>query len=119
MKKKLMISLIVCMLVFTGLSTLSIAEPVSKSDEKDTLDPGGIRGPIFGILNGYEFFGPYNDHLKLDAIHIRYIGIGHGFCSGLYPRLYSHREVNFLYPSFKGIITPVFIIGTISGLPGE
>ena len=119
MKKKLMICLIVCMLVFTGLSALSTAKPSLKYEEKPTLDPGVIRGPIWGRIRGYEFTGPYSDHLELDTICIRYFGIGYAFNSGLYPRVYRDRHVTFSYPNFKGIITPTFIIGTISGLPGE
>ena len=72
-----------------------------------------------GIIRDYQFTGPYNDHLELDAIRVRYFGIGYAFNSGFYPRLYRQRHVIFSYPNFKGIITPNFIIGIISGLPGE
>ena len=105
------------MLLLTGLSALSNAKPVSESDEKYALDPGGIRGPILGRLRGYEFCGNYDDHLKLNATRVLYFGIGYAFDSGFYPRFYRHREVTFHYPYFEGIITTTFIIGTISGLP--
>jgi len=119
MKKKVILGIVVCVLLFTRLSTLTIAKPSPKSEEINTLDPGGIRGPIWGRIEGFEFTGPYSDHLELNTIRVRYFGIGYFLNSGLYPRLYRDRQVTFSYPDFKGIITPTFIIGTISGLPSE
>ena len=98
--------------------TLEVTMPLNQQSTM-ILDPGGIRGPIWGTIRDYQFTGPYNDHLELDAIRVRYFGIGYAFNSGFYPRLYRDRQVTFSYPSFKGIITSNFIIGIISGLPGE
>jgi hypothetical protein len=94
---------------------------VTPKSKKSTgvLDPGGIRGPIFGTIRGYEFTEPYEDHLVLDAIRLRYFGIGYAFNAGFYPRIYRHRQITFSYPNFKGKITPHLIFGIISGLPGD
>jgi hypothetical protein len=89
-----------------------------KGKQSKSSDPGGIRGPIWGIISGYQFTGPYKDHLVLDAIRLRYLGFGYAFSAGLYPRIYRNRQVTFSYPNFNGRITTHFIIGIISGLPG-
>ena len=117
MKKKIILGIIVVVLLFAGLSTLTIAKPAPKSEEINTLDPGGIRGPIWGRIRGYEYTGPHSDHLELDTIFVLYLGIGYAFDAGFYPRLYIFRDATFSYPNFEGTITSTNIKGTISGLP--
>ncbi len=109
MKKKIILGIIVVVLLFAGLSTLTIAKPAPKSEEINTLDPGWIRG--------YEYTGPHSDHLELDTIFVLYLGIGYAFDAGFYPRLYIFRDATFSYPNFEGTITSTNIKGTISGLP--
>jgi hypothetical protein len=83
------------------------------------LDPGWIRGPIWGRINGYDFHGAYNESLLLYAKSVFYFGIGHAFNSGLYPRHWVNIEVDAWYSFFEGILTEHIIFGRIYGLPNQ
>lgn len=95
----------------TGHLTASDAPP---------LDPGWIRGPIWGRIQGYEFLGSENHAtLLFYAKNVYYFGIGHAFNAGLYPRHWVNEDVSAYYSYFEGIITEHIILGRISGLPNQ
>ena len=116
MKVKLII--ILCVLLLAAIPTVSIGERTTDTNN-NVLDPGWIRGPIWGRIDGYEFSGIDNDHLLFYAKNVHYFGIGHAFNAGLYPRHWKNREIDARYSYFEGIITDHFILGKISGLPDQ
>jgi hypothetical protein len=83
------------------------------------LDPGWIRGPIWGRIDGYEFRGTDNETLLFYAKNVHYFGIGHAFDSGFYPRHWINQEITASYSFFEGFITIHFIFGKIYGLPNQ
>lgn len=84
------------------------------------LDPGWIRGPIWGRINGYEFLGTdTHESLRFYAKNVHYFGIGHAFNAGLYPRHWVNEDVSAYYSHFEGIITEHILLGRISGLPNQ
>jgi hypothetical protein len=83
------------------------------------LDPGWIRGPIWGRINGYEFRGTDNETLLFYAKNVHYFGIGHAFNAGFYPRHWINQEITASYSYFDGTITKHFIFGKIYGLPNQ
>jgi hypothetical protein len=109
---------VVFLVMLVVVPTLSLG---TLQHERDThrLDPGWIRGPIWGFIDGYEFSGPDNESLLFLAKNVRYFGIGHAFNAGLYPRHWKNIEVDARYSFFEGIITDHFIFGKISGLPNQ
>ena len=115
MKKKILIILTIFMLLFTSISVVSIAKESNIKKEKINLDPGGIKGPIFGRIEGYE--ATEAGSLILYTKRVHHFGIGFGICSGLYPRFYRNEEVMFNNFNFKGIVTQRLIFGIIEGLP--
>ncbi len=117
MKRKFFVGVVIVVFLSTGLIAPSQAILIPTSNHKDSLDPGGIRGPIFGIIQGYQFHDPWNYTLSFYAIFVIYLGKGYGFDSGFYPRLLICRQIDWRYHFFEGIITPTYISGTISGLP--
>ena len=119
MKKKIFIGVVIFLFMFTGLLGPSNAKITDEFDEENSLDPGGIQGPIFGIIQGYEFHDPWNYTLSFYAVCVIYLGKGYGFDSGFYPRLLVFQEINWRYHFFEGVITPTYISGTISGLPSH
>jgi hypothetical protein len=123
--------LFVVMLVLTGLEVAAISfskntgwqskQIQQNKEEKNTfrLDPGWIRGPIWGRIDGYEFRGTDNETLLFYAKNVHYFGIGHAFNSGFYPRHWINKEITASYSFFEGIITLHFIFGKIYGLPNQ
>jgi hypothetical protein len=116
MKGKLII--ILCVLLLAAIPTVSRAERTTDTNN-DVFDPGWIRGPIWGRIDGYEFSGNDNDHLVFYAKNVHYFGIGHAFNAGFYPRHWRNTEITCRYSFFEGKISTKFICGTISGLPGQ
>ena len=114
MNKKLLVVLIISVLFFSSMIVTVTAKSTSSKKNQSILDPGGIRGPIFGRIEGHE---SGSGSVKLYAIRVCYLGIGHGIESGFYPRFFKEEEVMFYNADFKGIITQRSIFGMISGFP--
>lgn len=119
MEKKPLI--VICIMVLVLLILVSMPYTAGNQTANDIhhLDPGWIRGPIWGRIDGYEFRGPENESLLLYAKNVHYFGIGHAFNAGLYPRHWVNEDVHAYNSHFEGIITKHIILGRISGLPNQ
>jgi hypothetical protein len=104
--------------LLVSISFISLGQSLVEKDVH-RLDPGWIRGPIWGRIDEYEFRGTDNESLMFYAKNVYYLGIGHAFNAGLYPRHWINEEIEVWYSFFKGIITEHFIFGRISGLPDQ
>ena len=115
---KVKVILVLFFVILVAVPTISLCKPIP---EKNTLrlDPGGIRGPIWGRIDGYEFHGAYNESLFFYAKNVHYFGIGHAFNAGFYPRHWINEEITASYSYFDGSITKHFIFGKIYGLPNQ
>jgi hypothetical protein len=113
--KVILVLFFVILVVVPGIS---LGKHISEANTL-VLDPGWIRGPIWGHIKGYEFCGTDNETLLFYAKNVHYFGIGHAFNSGLYPRHWINEEITASYSFFEGFITIHFIFGKIYGLPNQ
>jgi len=115
---KVKVILVLFFVILVAVPTISLCKAIP---EKNTLrlDPGAIRGPIWGRIDGYEFHGAYNESLFFYAKNVHYFGIGYAFDAGFYPRHWIHREIKAWYCNFEGILTDHYIFGKIQGLPNQ
>ncbi len=108
-----------CICIFFILWSLSTVVGYQSGADIHRLDPGWIRGPIWGRICGYDVVGFYNESLFFYAKNVHYFGIGHAFSAGLYPCHWRNMEVRAYYCYFDGIINDYIIFGKISGLPNQ
>jgi hypothetical protein len=119
MDKKPLIVVSLCAVVLLVIGSLSNVVGYRAACDTHILDPGWIRGPIWGRIDGYEFSGIDNETLFFYAKNVYYFGIGHAFNSGFYPRHWRNQEIKAFYSHFEGIITDHVIFGKIYGLPNQ
>jgi hypothetical protein len=120
MDKKPLIIINIGVVVLLVLISLNGVAGYQTAYDIHHLDPGWIRGPIWGRIDGYEFLGTETHAtLLFYAKNVHYFGIGHAFNAGLYPRHWVNEEVSAYYSYFEGIITEHIIFGKISGLPNQ
>jgi hypothetical protein len=112
------VMLVLFFVILVTVPSISLCKPIPETNTL-RLDPGGIRGPIWGRIDGYEFHGEYNETLFFYAKNVHYFGIGYAFDAGFYPRHWIHREIKAWYCNFEGILTDHYIFGKIQGLPNQ
>ena len=114
-----MASMIVCMLVFVGLSMLSTAGQPSESKKNTSLIPPVWKTFLFGRIsnphNGQDVYG--SETLNFTAISVK--GVASDITSGGGPEFYYFRnqEVAVYKEYSKCINTATFIIGVFNGKP--
>ena len=120
MKRKIMASIIVCMLVFVGLSVFSTAGQPCDSKKNTSLIPPVWKTFLIGkIANSYSGQDATYGLETLNFTAIFVIGMATDTTSGGGPEFYSFRNQDVaVYKDYsKCINTGTFIVGVFNGKP--
>ena len=113
MKKKIIVGMIFCMLIFTGLSSLSTADSLSSSDDNAPLDLGVFRVYSIGIIKDkyVDNHPDLGDVFVIDSLFT--ISIIYDVENGGLPSIVPYGNQNFVIPlDYNGIITPRFVFAS-------